>query len=99
MAACPVFKVNAKVGNKCFKIHMCFISSSLPGDYPVDNLILLAAGTTQVNPGCFEIFVSKQIGEQGNIAAFFDKNSWQTGGGMHADVPFPVSCGRRGRWF
>ena len=66
------FKVNAKVGNKCFKIHMCFISSSLPGDYPVDNLILLAAGTTQVNPGCFEIFVSKQIGEQGNIAAFFD---------------------------
>ena len=67
------FKVNAKVGNKCFKIHMCFIYSSLPGDYPVDNLILLAAGTTQVNPGCFEIFVSKQVGEQGNIAAFFDK--------------------------
>ena len=52
---------------------MCFIYSSLPGDYPVNNLILLAAGTTQVNPGCFEIFVSKQVGEQGNIAAFFDK--------------------------
>ena len=52
------FKVNAKVRNKCFKINMCFIYSSLPGDYPVDNLILLAAGTTQVTPGCFDAVVS-----------------------------------------
>lgn len=67
------FKVDAKVRDKCFEVHNVLISSHLPVDHPVDNLILLAAGTTQVNPGCFEIFVSKQVGEQGNIAAFFDK--------------------------
>ena len=29
----------------------------------------------------------------------FDLHKGEILGGMHADVPFPVSCGRRGRWF
>ena len=41
--------------------------------HPVNHRLLFLTRFHQVNPGCFEIFVSKQIGEQGNIAAFFDK--------------------------
>ena len=74
------FKVNAKVGNKCFKIHMCFISSSLPGDYPVDNLILLAAGTTQVNP-VVSRFLCPSRSESREISPYFSikllANRWR----------------------
>lgn len=52
---------------------MVFTRLCLPRHHPVNHCLLFLTRFHQVNPGCFEIFVSKQIGEQGNIAAFFDK--------------------------
>ena len=47
--------------------------SLLPVYYFINNLILLCAGTAQVNPGSFQIFVPQQIREQRQIAAFFNE--------------------------
>ena len=45
----------------------------LPVHHLVDDFILLTAGTAQINPGGFQVFVAKQIGEERDISAFFDK--------------------------